>query len=110
METKNEAGYKVGDILSSTWGYSMVIVDYYQVVAVTAKMITVRKIASKNVDGDSMRGSSVPVLNAFLKTKYSWQTPFEYKRKVLSGGYINIDSVSCARKWNGKPLYHDHMD
>ena len=45
METKNEAGYKVGDILSSTWGYSMQIVDFYQVIAVTPKMITVKEIS-----------------------------------------------------------------
>lgn len=109
MKTKNEAGYEVGDILSSTWGYSMQIVDFYQVVAVTPKMITVRQIASKIESGNGMRGTSVPVPDAFEQKPHPWQVT-EFKRKVLPGGYINIDSVSCAHKWNGKPLYHDHMD
>lgn len=109
MKTKNEAGYKVGDILSSTWGYSMQIVDYYQVIAVTPKMITVKKIAGKIVSGDGMRGESVPVPNAFVKKTYAWEAN-EFKRKVLSGGYININESACARRWSGEPLYHDHWD
>lgn len=109
METKNEAGYKVGDILSSTWGYSMQIVDYYQVIAVTPKMITVREIAGKIVSGDGMRGESVPLPNVFVKKAYDWQLT-EFKRKVLHGGYININESACARRWSGEPLYHDHWD
>ena len=109
METKNEAGYKVGDILSSTWGYSMQIVDYYQVIAVTPKMITVKQIAGKILDGDGMRGTSVPLPNVFIKKAYDWDVT-EFKRKVLSGGYININDSACARPWDGKPVYYDHWD
>lgn len=109
METKNEAGYKVGDILSSTWGYSMTIVNYYQVTAVTPKMITVKEIASKLVSGNRTFGTTVPIPNVFIKKAYPWQLT-EFKRKVLNGGYININKSACARRWSGEPLYHNHWD
>lgn len=109
METKNEAGYKVGDILSSTWGYSMQIVDFYQVVAVTPKMITVKEISGRIVSGDGMRGESVPVPNAFVVKSHPWQVN-EFTRKVLHGGYININESARAGRWNGEALYHDHWD
>lgn len=109
METKNEAGYKVGDILSSTWGYSVQIVDYYQVIAVTPKMITVKKIAGKIVSGNGMIGESVPVPNAFVKKACAGKVN-ELKRKVFSGGYININEVARAHRWSGEPLYHNHWD
>ena len=37
----------VGDILYSSWGYSMTIVNWYQVIAVTPKMVTVAEIRSR---------------------------------------------------------------
>lgn len=43
----------VGDVFVSEWGYSMTLVDFYQVVKVskTGKSVTVREIGRKVVDG-----------------------------------------------------------
>ncbi len=102
-----EHNYKVGDILSSSWGYSMTIVNYYQVVKTTPKMITVREIAGKLVSGDGMRGESVPVPNAFVPKK-SYQ-PAEFHRLVVRG-MISINESERAGLWDGEPMYHDHWD
>lgn len=49
-----------GDIFVSSWGYSMTLVDFYQVTKVskTGKSVNVRKLASKVVSGniDSPQG------------------------------------------------------
>ena len=44
-----------GDIFVSSWGYSMTLVDFYQVTKVskTGKSVNVRKLASKVVPGTS---------------------------------------------------------
>ena len=36
--------FKVGDIVSTSWGYSMTIVDFYQVVRVTPCKVELRSI------------------------------------------------------------------
>lgn len=43
-----------GDIFVSSWGYSMTLVDFYQVTKVskTGKSVNVRKLASKVVSGN----------------------------------------------------------
>lgn len=43
----------VGDVFVSVWGYSMTLVDFYQVTKVskTGKSVNVRKLAYKVVDG-----------------------------------------------------------
>lgn len=52
-----------GDIFVSSWGYSMTLVDFYQVTKVskTGKSVSVRRLASKVVSGniDSPQGGYV---------------------------------------------------
>lgn len=40
----NEHGAMIGDILSSVWGYDQTNYDFYEVIKVTAKTITVKKL------------------------------------------------------------------
>lgn len=59
-----------GDIFVSSWGYSMTLVDFYQVTKVskTGKSVNVRKLASKVVSGniDSPQGGYVtPIKDRF---------------------------------------------
>ena len=52
--------FMVGDVLVNTWGYSMIIVDYYQVTAVLARSIKIREINAKRKDTGFLRGISQP--------------------------------------------------
>lgn len=59
-----------GDIFVSSWGYSMTLVDFYQVTKVskTGKSVSVRRLASKVVSGniDSPQGEYViPIKDRF---------------------------------------------
>ena len=101
--------FKVGDILYSSWGYSMTIVNWYQVIAVTPKMITVAEIESRLVDGDGMRGTSKPLPLAFKRKHYDWDA-VQFTRKVKDDRYIQINESETAQRWDGEPKYHDHWD
>ena len=43
--------FKVGDIFVNSWGYDQTNIDFYEVVAVTAKSIRLARIAKGSVDG-----------------------------------------------------------
>jgi hypothetical protein len=56
---------EVGDVFVSTWGYDQTNVDYYQVVAVSGQMATVRAIKGEGEDDGFMTGKCVPVPDQF---------------------------------------------
>lgn len=53
QKTAADMEVHIGDIFVSSWGYSMTLVDFYQVTKVskTGKSVNVRKLAYKVVDG-----------------------------------------------------------
>ena len=57
---------KVGDIFVSTWGYDMVIVDFYEVTAMSAsgKTVTVRKIGGAITEGEPLSPQGANVVPA----------------------------------------------
>lgn len=74
----------VGDVFISVWGYSMTLVDFYQVTKVskTGKSVNVRKLAYKVVDGATCSpqgGRVVPVKDCFVGE--------ELKNKRIRGDY-----------------------
>ena len=99
----------VGDILYSSWGYDMTIVNWYQVVAVTPKMVTVAEIRSRIVAGDGMRVTSMSIPNAFVE-KREYLDKVRFSRLVKDDRYIQINESETARRWDGEPKYHDHWD
>lgn len=98
-----ESTLQVGDILCSTWGYNMTIVDFYQVVEIIGKRtISARPIATKDEDTGYMSGYSMPVKDRFtgLKERYM----------VSHGSTIKINQSSRASLWDGKKKYFNHCD
>ena len=59
---------KVGDVLSSSWGYEQTNVTFYQVTRVTKASIELGVLRSKETsDGElSMTGYKVPVVGEFV--------------------------------------------
>ena len=52
---------KIGDLFRASWGYDQTNINYYEVVAKTAKTVTVREIAQETTyDGPTMIDFSVP--------------------------------------------------
>lgn len=89
---------KVGDILEASWGYDQTNVDYYQVVGVKGKMVEVREIGAKTVEGSGfshgMADMVTPAKDRFIKDS-------EVMRKIVrddgnNGYYAHIDECRSA--------------
>ena len=91
---------KVGDILTSSWGYEQTNYDFYEVVALNGKsMVTLRKLARKSDETGWLRGTTVPVPGQYVGE------PFRRKASASSynEAYVSINSYAGAWKWDGKP-------
>lgn len=98
-----------GTIFVAVWGYSMTLVDYWQVIKRTGKSVYVRPIASKK-DGGGYEGNATPVKDSFTSSTAT--------RCLLKGNpqdttnksvYINING-HLGKVWDGKPNYYNTMD
>ena len=95
--------WEVGDIIYTHWGYSMVIIDYYEIVKATGKSFVVKHLKDEVVSGDGQRGESMPV-----KGEYE-DGGKEIRCRINSRGSVKIDD-GYAYLWDGKPKAFDHMD
>lgn len=84
---------QIGDIFYSAWGWEQTNIDYYQVIGVTDKMITVSKIGSINTpDSDGHTGYSIPDVGNFSDEK-------PLRRKLIVAGdrvFIKINTYAYA--------------
>lgn len=87
---------KVGDILDSMWGYDQTNVDFYEVVGVGEKTVTVRQISSRNVRSEGQSNLVAPASGRFVG-------PPMVKR-VSEGNSISVGSHH-ASPWSGSPLH-----
>jgi len=90
-----ERTLKVGDILSSMWGYEQTNIDYYLVTALVGKtMVEVRKIAQKNVEQTAwQQGTCEPDPDCIIGKPI--------RCRVSHGNAITVDGHH-ASPWNGK--------
>lgn len=63
--------YKAGDVLKGSWGYDQTNVDYFEVVSVSGKMLSIRELAQER-SGDGYGGSSkcVPMIGEYKSGVY----------------------------------------
>lgn len=90
-----------GKILHASWGYSMTINTFYEIVKRTNKTVFVVEIGKKNVDGDGWTGHQIP--NPDVKEKEV------LSGRISSGGWVKIDKKLC-RIWDGKPSFYNSLD
>lgn len=93
-----------------SWGYSMTIVDFYQVIRLTPKGAVVKPMTSKEEATGYLSGHAMPgtVIDGAPESRvqareYGWV------------GTLNSDSGQklerhTVRKWDGKPEYYNHCD
>lgn len=90
--------FKIGDIISTSWGYDQTNVDFYQVVGVTDKMVKMKEIESRVEQDNFMSGRTLPV-----KDKFANDEVITKKVKDYAGEFISFE-FGIGRKWNGKSL------
>jgi len=103
-------GLVAGQILCGQWGYSMQLVNFYEVVkgAQVGKFAVLQKLGNINVSTDAYGQAGKQVADPLVKV----DPPF--KKKVLLGyqGEVNVKITSCqwAKPWDGQPKAFDTYD
>ena len=92
--------FKEGAILYSTWGYEQTNVDFYKIVERKPKSVVLQKIGNKVTEYYDNYGEAGKCV---ADEEHKIDKPFF--RRITKSGYVNIDSVSYARLWDGKPVY-----
>lgn len=98
----NTSQAKVGDILSSSWGYDQTNVDFYIVTKVSpsGKTVTLAKLTTKICDSAAASDSHLVVagdidLDESLITR---------RVKAYNGSWgVDVESYEFARLWDGQP-------
>jgi len=90
--------FKIGDILYHSWGYDQTNIDYYQVVSLTAKSVTLRPIASKQTEATGWASANViPAKDHFIKSHCALRR--------YSGEVSEITKQVSGNIYNGKMNY-----
>lgn len=101
----------IGTILVSQWGYSMSLVDFYEVIKETTKTLLAQKIGEKIIEGDGYNGGTV-IADKDKKEKEQVRV---YKRTDKQGnGFYLLSRKGGFRKnyhvWDGEPVFYCHAD
>lgn len=103
---------QLGDILECSWGYEQTRVDFYQVVKLTAKTVTLREIRKQYVSHGRGPGVATvaPVRDAFDER----EKPLT-NRRFSYGGWssdqvkwkysVRVTDFSHAYLWDGDPCH-----
>ncbi len=89
---------KVGDILSSSWGYDQINVDFYQVVNTKNKTVDIRRVSSRVVRSERGAEYVAPEIDNFIGDVIPNKRP-------SADGHVKISTTRSASLWNGKPVY-----
>lgn len=94
---------KVGNIFECTWGYSMTLVDFYQVVEKKGTAtVKLRKLNNKNQTGDGFQGTTIAKKDDFYDDKI-------LTKRLNKSGHITVQDHYLYR-WNGQPLSYNTLD
>jgi len=88
---------KTGDVLYSDWGYEQTNIDFYEVVAVSGTIVTIRQIAATIKPTEFMQGETMPRPGQFIGEPL--------RRKADASNRVRITSFASASPWDGKPQY-----
>ena len=109
MKTVEEAmsEIKVGDIIVSQWGYSMILYDFFQVVSKTPKTLKIVELKKKSLNGDPANLQVQPIPNEFASPVLSRRVS---KYGTLAGT-LPSQTMDIRSKYNPNAQYfEDHMD
>ena len=106
-----ENPFKVGDILAGTWGYSMTIPMFVQVIGVTPKSVRCRQLRVLN-DNGFQGHDAMARKDDFKPENGNFPNTFLARVKGEPGEeYVMCPSPRCyLMPWDGRGLYYDHMD
>ena len=93
---------EIGTVLISKWGWEQTNIDFYEVVKATEKTVTIRQIASKEVESDtSMSGYVIPDKGNYIGEPM--------RRKIINAfghTFVSLNSYSSASIWDNKDVVY----
>lgn len=102
----NNESVKIGDIFHSSWGYSMTINSYYQVVGKKGKTSVVLREIKSEKEG-YFDGKETPIKDSFKKDD-------TFTKRVKDYGYgvaaVKINDCEYAKIWSGKANLFNNND
>lgn len=101
---KTAQDVEVGDILYTSWGYDMTIVDFYRVTERKKASIRLEALAHKAVSGEPGNNEIVPIDKVVPDENVDGKL-----FRLTKYGVCQIDGHT-ARYWNGKPKYYNTYD
>jgi len=90
---------KVGDILYVSWGYDQQNIDYYEIVAVSGQMATIRKVAKRVAVPGPYSDGVVPIPGNYTSVEKRVRVQKGYRK----GEYQIKIGDHHAWRWDGKP-------
>lgn len=102
--------FKVGDVLVSTWGCGMTIVDFYKVIKATDKSVSIQHLKSKIVSADEWGQSGYVVPDDSNENDSQSKLLRRKIRTTSFGDCILISNYQSAILWDGKPKNFNTYD
>ena len=90
-------GFEPGDIFKSSWGYDQTNIDYYEVISVSKKMLTVCQIkAVSSGEEGFMTARCVPAPGEFKGKPFKVLAQCSSTKSGPKGGYFKVASYANA--------------
>lgn len=84
--------------LNPSYGYEQTNVDFYEVVAVQNRTVTLRELVQERQDTGHMSGTTTPVPGQYTKAE-------PIRKRVNPRNGVKLSSSSYAHPWDGRPQY-----
>lgn len=103
---------KEGDILYSSWGYSMKLVDFYKVIGASKSFVKLAHLADYNSSQDEwgQAGEKMPKLDEIEPDSGVDGRRFKVHTRDDGKVFVMINNYEFAEPWDGKPKSFDTYD
>lgn len=92
-DPRNKPDFEVGDILTGSWGYDQTNWEFYQVVAINGKKVTIREVARASNDIAWATERVYPAKDKFIGAPLV--------KLVSRYGTLKLHDFCSLRKWDG---------
>lgn len=107
-----ENPFKEGDILYSSWGYSMRLVDFYKVISSSKSFVKLAHLVDYNSQQDEygQAGKKMPKLDQTEPDSNVDGRRFKVHIRDDGKAFVKINNYEWAEMWDGKPKSFDTYD
>lgn len=107
-----ENPFKEGDILCSSWGYGMTLVDFYKVIASSKSFVKLAHLVDYNASQDEygQAGKKMPKIDQTEPDSNVDGRRFKVHIRDDGKAFVKINNYEWAEKWDGKPKSFNTYD